>query len=225
MPTIVFVSPKGGAGKTTSALVLATQLAKKTKVAVIDADPNHPVATWETGGFKPDNMTVISNINEANIADKIDEAALENTFVIVDLEGTASLMIPNAIARADFVIIPTQGSELDAAQAGRALQIIRGHEKNIRRFNSDYKLPYMVLLTRTNAAIRARTLSHIQKSMQEANIPLFNAEMNEREAFKAMFSFRRTLETLDRNAVPNVDKAIANAEEVALEVINALRVG
>ncbi|MDQ2948109.1 MAG: AAA family ATPase, partial [Acidobacteriota bacterium] len=30
MPTIVFVNPKGGAGKTTAALVLATQLARAT---------------------------------------------------------------------------------------------------------------------------------------------------------------------------------------------------
>lgn len=223
MPTIVFVSPKGGAGKTTSALILATQLAKKTKVTVIDADPNHPIATWATGGNKPDNMTVISDTNEETIADRIDDAAAESPFVIVDLEGTASKIVVMAVTRADFVIIPTQGSELDAEQAGKALNVIRQHEKSMRRANSEYKLPYKVLLTRTNAAIRARTLSHIQKSMLNAGIPVFDAEMNEREAFKAVFSFRQPLEMLDRAAVSNVEKAIANAEEFAVEVINTLR--
>jgi len=223
MPTIVFVSPKGGAGKTTSALVLATQLAKKTKVEVIDADPNHPIATWATGANKPENMTVISDADENTITDRIDEAQARSPFVIVDLEGTASKIVVMAVTRADFVIVPTQGSELDAEQAGKALNVIRQHEKNMQRHVKNYKLPFKVLLTRTNAAIRARTLSHIQRSMVEAGIPIFNAEMNEREAFKAMFSFRKPLELLDRTAVSNVEKAIANAEDFALEVINELR--
>lgn len=223
MPTIVFVSPKGGAGKTTSALILATQLAKKTKVTVIDADPNHPIATWAAGGNKPDTMTVISDTNEETIADRIDEAAAESPFVIVDLEGTASKIVVMAVTRADFVIIPTQGSELDAEQASKALNVIRQHEKSMRRVNGEYKLPYKVLLTRTNAAIRARTLSHIQKTMFDAGIPVFDAEMNEREAFRAVFSFRQPLEKLDRTAVSNVEKAIANAEQFAMEVIATLR--
>jgi chromosome partitioning protein len=223
MPTIVFVSPKGGAGKTTSALVLATQLAKKAKVEVIDADPNHPIATWATGSNKPENMTVISDANENTITDVIDEAAARSPFVIVDLEGTASKIVVMAVTRADFVIVPTQGSELDAEQAGKALNVIRQHEKNMQRHVKNYKLPFKVLLTRTNAAIRARTLSHIQKSMLAAGIPLFNAEMNEREAFKAMFSFRKPLEDLDRASVSNLDKAIANAEDYAMEVIDELR--
>jgi len=42
MPTIAFVSPKGGAGKTTSAFLLSTALTKLYDVTVIDADPNHP---------------------------------------------------------------------------------------------------------------------------------------------------------------------------------------
>lgn len=223
MPTIVLVSPKGGAGKTTTALILATQLAKKTKVTVIDADPNHPIATWAAGGHKPENMIVISDTNEESIADRIDEAAAETPFVIVDLEGTASKIVVMAVTRADFVIIPTQGSELDAEQASKALNVIRQHEKSMRRVNAEYKLPYKVLLTRTNTAIRARTLSHIQKSMVDAGIPIFDAEMNEREAFRAVFSFRKPLELLDKTAVSNVDRAIANAEEFAMEVINTLR--
>ena len=46
MPTIAFVSPKGGAGKTTSAFLLSTALAKLYDVTVIDADPNHPIKKW-----------------------------------------------------------------------------------------------------------------------------------------------------------------------------------
>ncbi|MGT2516573.1 ParA family protein [Sphingomonas panni] len=49
MPTIVFLSPKGGVGKTTSAMVLANQLSQAAAVTVIDADPNRPFQSWERG--------------------------------------------------------------------------------------------------------------------------------------------------------------------------------
>lgn len=222
MPTIVFVSSKGGAGKTTSALILALQLAKKTRVTVVDADPNHPIATWAKGENTPKNLTVISDTNEETIADRIDEAAADTPFVIVDLEGTAAKIVVMAVSRADFVIVPTQGSELDAEQAGKSLNVIKQHEKSMRRANPNYSLPYSVLLTRTNSAIRARTLRHIQKSMLEAGIPVFNTELNEREAFKAMFSFRQPLEHLEASAVANVDKAIANADAFMKEVVEHL---
>ena len=40
MPTIVFANPKGGAGKSTAAVILATQLARRGgKVTILDADP------------------------------------------------------------------------------------------------------------------------------------------------------------------------------------------
>ncbi len=223
MPTIVFVSPKGGAGKTTSALILATQIARGKPVTIIDADPNHPINTWVKGGDKPDNLFVVSDVDEENITDKIDEAAEKTPFVIVDLEGTASKIVVMAVSHADFVIVPTQGSQLDAEQAGRAFKVINQHEKSVRRVQPDYKLPYSVLLTRTNPAIRTRTLKHIEHGLIEAGIPLFRTELHEREAYRAMFSFQKTLHNLNSVEVANLDKAIANAEAFSCEVIESLR--
>lgn len=45
MPVISFANPKGGAGKTTTALLAATQLAEAgATVAIIDADPERVVS-------------------------------------------------------------------------------------------------------------------------------------------------------------------------------------
>jgi chromosome partitioning protein len=47
MPVIVFASPKGGAGKTTAAVVLGSEVARKeAKVVVIDADPRKRITRW-----------------------------------------------------------------------------------------------------------------------------------------------------------------------------------
>jgi len=90
MPTIAFVSPKGGAGKTTSAFLLSTALAKLYDVTVIDADPNHPIKTWAVGGNTPPRLSIVSDANEDTIIDRIEAAATRTPFVVVDLEGTAS---------------------------------------------------------------------------------------------------------------------------------------
>lgn len=218
MPTIVFVSPKGGAGKTTSSLILAEQLSRAADVTVIDADPNRPIENWAKGGAKPERLYVVADADEENIIERIEDAAARTPFVIVDLEGTASKIVLMAVSQADFVIVPTQGSQLDAEQAGRAFRVIQQQEKMSRR-----RVPYSVLLTRTNSAIRTRTLAHIEKGLVAAGIPVFDTELNEREAFRAMFSFRQPLAGLNPTEVSNLDKATANAEQFAQEVIQALR--
>jgi chromosome partitioning protein len=218
MPTIVFVSPKGGAGKTTSALILAEQIARSAPVTIIDADPNHPIQSWAAGPNTPANLIVMSDADEENMIDVIEEAATRTPFVIVDLEGTAAKIVLLAVSQADLVIVPTQGSQLDAAQASRALRVIKQQEKMSRR-----AVPYGVLITRTNPTIRTRTSGHLMNTFREAGIAMLDTELHEREAFKALFAFNQPLSHLDPKDVSNIDKAIANAEAYAAEVIGMLR--
>lgn len=217
MPTIVFASPKGGAGKTTSALLLSLQLSKLYGVTVIDADPNHPITRWATGGAKPGSLAIVADADEDNIIERIEEAAAQTPFVVVDLEGTASKIVLLAVSQADFVVIPTQGSELDASEASRAIKVVKQHEKMSGR-----SLPYAVLLTRTNTQIRTRNLSHIQSGLIGAGIPVLDTELNEREAFKSVFAFRETLDGLNPKDVANIDKARSNVEDFATELMAKL---
>jgi len=130
MPTIALVQPKGGTGKTTSAIILGTELAGRgAAVTLIDADPNKPVSDWAKMPGRPDNLTVLGEITEENIIEEIESAAQKTPFVIVDLEGTASMTVAYAVSRADLVIIPVQGSHLDAKQATRAIKLIQQQER------------------------------------------------------------------------------------------------
>jgi chromosome partitioning protein len=88
---------------------------------------------------------------------------------------------------------------------------------------SGKKVPHAILFTRTSSAIRTRTMTHIATALRDAGVPMLNAELNEREAFRCMFSFSVPLEKLDPAEVANVPKAIANAEEFMHEVLETLR--
>jgi chromosome partitioning protein len=219
MPTIVFASPKGGVGKSTAAVLLATELAGHgATVTMIDADPNRPLAQWGSRPGKPAKLSVVAATTEDSIIDTIEKAALQATFVIVDLEGTASMMVGYAMSRADLVVIPAQGSHLDATEAVKAIKLVRGQEKAFQK-----KIPFAILFTRTSAAIRPRTLQSIEGEFAEKKIPMFDVQIHEREAYRALFAFGGTLAKLDPAQVSNVAAAILNAKFFAKEVIEMIK--
>jgi chromosome partitioning protein len=220
MPTIVFASPKGGVGKSTAAFLLATELASHGgSVTMIDADPNRPLSQWASRAGKPAQLTVIATTAEDSIIDTIEKSALQTSFVIVDLEGTASMMVGYAMSRADLVIIPAQGSHLDATEAVKAIKLVKG-QKAFQK-----AIPFAILFTRTSAAIRPRTLQSIEAEFMQNQIPMFDTQIHEREAYRAMFAFGGTLAGLDPAQVANLPAARTNARLFAAEVIETLKAG
>ncbi|PZR81454.1 MAG: chromosome partitioning protein ParA [Stutzerimonas stutzeri] len=219
MPTIAFANPKGGAGKTTAALLLASELAAKgAKVTIIDADPEKWISQWGALAGKPDNILIIGNATEDTIVDQIDDAAHVSQFVIVDLEGTASLMVANTIGMADLVIIPTQGSAMDAKGGAKTIRLIRNQERMARR-----RIAHSVLLTRTSAAVTSRSLRNVQEQLAKSGVDVFITPIVERAAFRDIFDFGGTLASLDPRNVSNLEKARENAREFAGEVIAKLK--
>jgi chromosome partitioning protein len=218
MPVLSFCSSKGGVSKSTSATILAAQLAAKgASVTIIDADPNKPIARWAGKPSKPANITVVADVTEESLIDEIEAATQKSAFVIVDLEGTANLMVAQAMSRSDLVIIPTRGSALDAIEAFKAVKFIHFQEKNYR-----VKIPYAVLFTQTSAAIRPKTLTSIEAEFTAKGVPLFNVQIHDRDAYRALFTFGGTLLTLPTKQVRNIPAAIENARAFTAEVIRIL---
>jgi chromosome partitioning protein len=219
MPTIVFASPKGGVGKSTAAVLLASELASHGgTVTMIDADPNKPLGLWASLAGIPEGLTIIDGPTEDSIIDEIESAALKTMFVIVDLEGTASMMAGFAMSRADLVIIPSQGSHLDATEAVKAIKLVKSQERAFQRM-----IPYAVLFTRTSAAIRPRTLQNLEAQFAANGTPMFGAQIHEREAYRAIFAFGGTLDDLDPSQVSNLPAARLNAKTFTGEVIEMLK--
>jgi chromosome partitioning protein len=221
MPVIVMSSPKGGAGKTTAATILATELAQRdVSVTIIDGDPNRNVVDWAKLGSVPPALTVIGDVTEETIVDQIEAASSTSAFVVIDLEGTANLMVSYAISMADFVLIPVQGSQMDAKQAARQIRLIRDQERVTRR-----KIQFAVVFTRTSPAVTPKTLRHIADRMKEMGVPVLRSQLYDREAFRALFSYGGTLEGLRSKGVSNLDTALNNARTFTAEVIEHLRAG
>ena len=138
MSIIVFASSKGGAGKTTAAIILASEFARQGNskgmiITLIDADPNQHSAKWALKKGCPQNIKIIENSDEDSIIDDIENANQNSAFVIVDLEGTASMSVASAISKADLVIILCQGSQDDADEAIKTIKLIKRQERLLAR--------------------------------------------------------------------------------------------
>lgn len=220
MPTIVMCSTKGGVGKSTTALILAqTYAASNASVCLIDADPNQPLATWANrfAGAVPDNLTVIGSVNEETIVDIVEDASEKYQFVIVDLEGSANLTASYAISRADLVLIPMRGKQLDADQASRIIALIEREIKAYRR-----RIPYRIVFSMVSA-LQSREHRFIRTDLEKREIPILPAAMVDRAAFSAVFQIGGTIYDLTAEEVSNPQAAWNNAREVAAAVAEAIR--
>src|SRR3954453_17889906 len=217
MPVIVISNPKGGTGKSTTSLVLATTLARHgATVTAFDCDPNRHLVAWKDGPTQ-NKVEIVGHADSSNIARMLKAEANRQQFVIADLEGTASLMVASAILAADLVIIPTQGSAMDASQARRAISFIDDQAVAVGPRS------YKVLFTRTKPGFATRDERVIRETMAGAGIPMFRTDLAERAAYRSMFTFRQTLEEMDPQAVNGLDKAVENADALAGEVVENLR--
>jgi len=219
LPIITFANPKGGAGKTTAALLLASELATKgARVIIIDADPEQWISQWATLPRKPDTIEIIGNVTEEGIVDEIENAAARTQFVIIDLEGTASLMVANAIGMSDLVVIPTQGGSMDAKGAAKMIRLIHNQERMVRR-----PIPHGVLMTRTSAAFASRALRNVREQLREAGITVFGVPIVERAAYRDIFDYGGLLRDLPQAQVSNLEKACQNADAFMSEILATLR--
>lgn len=221
MPVIAFANPKGGAGKTTAALLLASELtAKGARVIIIDADPERWISQWAALPGKPDSLEIVADVTEDGIVDAIEDAAARTQFVIIDLEGTASLMVANAIGMSDLVIIPTQGGSMDAKGAAKMIRLIHNQERMVRR-----AIPHGVLMTRTSAAFASRALKNVREQLHAAGITVFGTPIVERAAYRDIFDYGGLLRDLPPAQVSNLDKACLNAEAFMNDALRTLKEG
>ena len=217
MPVIVTASSKGGAGKSTMTLVLAQALdAMGASVTIIDADPNRPILRWRSGE-STSTVEVVGDVTKSSIIRVIREHSAVRQFVLVDLEGTANRLVSRAITQADLVLIPLQASALDSNEAGRAVNLIKEEEEAL----DGRVIPYRIIMTRTNPLITTKIEGGIIHALREAEIPLMQVRLHERQAYKAIFVQRLSLRELDES-INGLPAANENAERLAEEVVELI---
>ncbi|TWF52758.1 ParA family protein [Neorhizobium alkalisoli] len=215
MPVITFANTKGGAGKTTAVLLLASDLAQQGyRVTVLDADPQRWISRWHQMSPQNDRLNVISYVTQASIERHISENLYKTDYFVVDLPGAQSPLLAKAIGLSDHVLIPIQGCAMDAQGGANVLELLRFlDEKGGIRVN------HSVVLTRVNSMVTTRALLAVKMLLAERGVEVLGTPIIERAAFRDIFDLGGTLYTMDENRISNLDKARQNARAFAMEMI------
>jgi chromosome partitioning protein len=209
LPIVAFVSPKGGAGKTTAALLLALGLADEgRRVAIIDSDPNKPMMHWAGLPGRPSEISVHPAPTDPDINIAMREARARNAeWVILDTEGSVRGGMAFVSVRADLVLTPLAASTLEALQAFKAAQMVREFARRSTR-----GIHHACLLTRVPAAVKPRSLRVVVEQLRGQDIGILPTAIIEKEAFRLLFAYGGGFEQLRANRAPGVDAAQANAQ-------------
>ncbi len=218
MPVISFANAKGGAGKTTAALLLATELAHQGhRVAIIDCDPQQWITQWaEISGPVP-NVEVISEVSVASLQCRLREMAGQVDFFVIDLAGARDALVTTAIGLSDHVMIPVQGSAMDAKGAAQILDLLA-----LMKQKANLSIAHSVVLTRVSSMVTTKALLAIKGLLAARGVNVLNTPIGERNAFKELFETGGTLRTLDAARVSNLEKARENASAFAQEVVRLM---
>ena len=217
MPTIAFVSSKGGVGKTTSALLLALGLAERgLKVALVDSDPNLPLKAWGDLPGKPDAIRLFHAPNFQDLPGELRGAKAAADWVVIDTEGGAPRMGGLAIANADLVITPLAASQLDAREAVKVAGLVGGVSKREGR-----AIPLVCLFARTPSGVR-RSFQDVRAMLETAGVPALTIALSDKEAFRAIFFKGGALSALNRRQVSGVKAAKELVDALTAEIVGML---
>ena len=123
--SLVFLSQKGGSGKTTLSVHTAvTAQENGERVVVIDTDPQQSAITWASA--RESDSPPVASISAAEIDKVLDAARQERmSLAVVDTAPHATPEASRIAQIADLIAIPVRPSAFDIAAAGNAVEIAR----------------------------------------------------------------------------------------------------
>ena len=208
MATISIASDKGGPGKTTTAILIASELALDGyRVALLDSDVNQQAASF---GSKCDipGLTVMGDVREDNILSALRSAESGHEIVIVDLPGGSSTLALKSLHRSHFVLIPTQAALPDVKAAMKTLTQINDAQELARS-----TIARAIIWTRVLPGFESRGARHVRQSMEmEEGLSILKASMMERAAFREIHITGKVPRQTDPTSVAAANVAAVTAE-------------
>ncbi|WP_375383616.1 ParA family protein [uncultured Sphingomonas sp.] len=220
MPVVTIAQSKGGAGKTTLTLALASEYAALGGiVTVLDADRQNSMVNWYNDRLAEDRagtgITVVdaSQLRDVDIGNAIKRAKADASLVLVDSEGTSNFKTAYAAQDSDYVVVPTRSSRLDLERTVETSEMLARMCKGIQ---------FRVLITQTGQVARSKAELEIDRQISSA-FPTFDERMHTLDAFRAMSNYRMTLNEVQQAGLAKCERARAIAQGVLATILEDLK--
>jgi chromosome partitioning protein len=207
---ISFLNQKGGVGKTTLAIHVATALAKNdNRVLLVDADPQGSALDWSDAREENRLLTVLG-LPKKNLHKELPNLTNDFDHVIIDGPPRVYNVARSAMIASDLVIIPIQPSPYDVWAAKEIIDLIE--EATV--FKNSLKAAFVVNRRIVNTAIGRDVFN----ALQNYNIPILKSTVCQRVAFAETATQGKTVLDTDMESLASKE-IIALTNEIT-EVLN-----
>jgi chromosome partitioning protein len=198
---ISILNQKGGAGKTTLAVHIATALAQGgSRVLLVDADPQGSALDW-SASRDGDALFPVVGLPKPTIHRELSKLATDYSHVIIDGPPRVYDVARSAILASDLVLIPVQPSPYDVWAAKEIVDLIN----EASSFKENLKSAFVINRKIVNTAIGR----DVAEALSEYPIPVLKSQICQRVSFAETAGHGQTVLETD-------------AESLASQEINAL---
>ncbi|EGZ3995970.1 ParA family protein [Salmonella enterica subsp. enterica serovar Wichita] len=203
MKVISFLNPKGGSGKTTSVINIATCIARNNKVAVVDTDPQQSLANWNRA--EKANFDVFTVTSEKDVY-TIRKELKDYSYVIIDGAGALSVITAAAVMVSDLVIIPVTPSPLDFSASGAVISVLEA-----QAYNRPVECRFLI----TRKIEQAKMLSVLRESIAATGLAPLKTALTQRQSYvKSVLDGETVFDTNDGAAKGEVEVLAAEIVKI-----------
>lgn len=179
MKVISLLNQKGGVGKTTLSINIATVLAKQSdkegSVLLIDADPQGSALDWSGAAGDVKSPVTVMGYPKSNLHQKIEDFGKGRDYIVIDGAPRVTDLARSCIIASDLVLIPVQPSPYDIWASNEIVKLIQ--EAMI--YKPSLKAAFVI-----NRKIPNTTIGRdVRDALEQFQLPVLSASVTQRIVF------------------------------------------